>query len=202
MIMLYSGTPGSGKSLDVARVIMSRLNAGRPVVANFQINMSLIKSRGREKFFYLPNEALTPEKLIGLSQTVPFKRREGAILLVIDEAQLVFNAREWDKKGRKDWLSFFSQHRKYFYDVILVAQFDRMLDRQIRSLIEYEHIHRKVGNFGKIGKVFSLFAMGKLFVSVRIWYPLKEKVDSEFFAFRRKLGRLYDTYADFADAGN
>ena len=40
--------------------------------------------------------------------------------------------------------SHFSQHRKLGYRVILIAQFDRMLDRQIRSVLEYEYIHRKV----------------------------------------------------------
>ena len=77
---------------------------------------------------------------------------EDQILLVIDESQLIFNARDWQKAGREKWLSFFSQHRKYGYHIILVAQFDRMIDRQIRSLIEYEYVHRKVGNYGIKGR--------------------------------------------------
>ena len=40
--------------------------------------------------------------------------------------------------------------------MILIAQFDRMLDRQIRSVIEYEHIHRKVKNIGVWGKCLIL----------------------------------------------
>ena len=101
--------------------------------------------------------------------------REGEILLVIDEAQLLFNSREWVKSDRAEWCSFFTQHRKLGYEVVLVAQFDRMLDRQIRSLIEYEWIHRKVSNFGNKGKIMSLFCGGRLFVAVKVWYPLKEK---------------------------
>ena len=38
MIRLYSGTPGSGKSLHVAEKIYNRLSAGKPVVCNFAIN--------------------------------------------------------------------------------------------------------------------------------------------------------------------
>lgn len=198
MIMLFSGTPGSGKSLDVARRIMGRLNAGRPVISNFPVNLEMIRARGRDKFCYLPNDVLSPDILLDIAKSFGGRGREGETLLVLDEAQLLFNAREWDAQGRKAWLSFFSQHRKYGFDVILVAQFDRMLDRQIRSLIEYEFVHRKVSNFGKAGKIFSVFALGKLFVSVKIWYPLKQKVDSEFFTFRPKLGKLYDTFADFS----
>lgn len=125
--------------------------------------------------------------------------REGRLLLVIDECQLMFNAREWDAKGRKEWLSFFTQHRKYGYDVILIAQFDRMIDRQIRSLIEYEQIHRKVSNFGFWGQLFSLCAGGKLFVAVKVWYPMKERVGSEFFRADKKYYSLYDTYKHFEE---
>ena len=78
-----------------------------------------------------------------------------------------------------------------------MAQFDKMLDRQIRALIEYECIHRKVSNFGIWGKIFSLFAGGKLFVCVKVWYPMKEKVGSEFFRAKKKYYQLYDSYADF-----
>ena len=41
VLKLYSGTPGSGKSLDVARKIYHALRYGRPVIANFDINISL-----------------------------------------------------------------------------------------------------------------------------------------------------------------
>ena len=81
--------------------------------------------------------------------------------------------------------------------VVLVAQFDRMLDRQIRSLIEYEWIHRKVSNFGIQGKIFSLLFGGKLFVAVKVWYPMKQKVGSEFFMYKKKFSDIYDTYALF-----
>ena len=83
------------------------------------------------------------------------------------------------------------------YEIVLVAQFDRMLDRQIRSLIEYEWVHRKVSNFGVQGKILSLFCGGKLFVAVKVWYPMKEKVGSEFYIYRHKYADIYNTYALF-----
>ena len=51
------------------------------------------------------------------------------------------------------------------------------------------------------GKIMSAAALGKLFVSVQMWYPLKEKVGSEFFIARPGLYRLYDTYGDFSSGG-
>ena len=166
MIYLYSGTPGSGKSLHQADKVYWRLKMGHPVIANYSINTGVIK-HCRGQFIELDNWELKPKVLIEFAKEYfkLHKFSEGAIWLFIDEAQLMFNAREWSASGREEWIAFFTQHRKYGYDVFLVAQFDRMLDRQLRSLIEYEIVHRKVSNFGIKGWIFSLLAGGNLFVS-------------------------------------
>lgn len=198
MIFLYSGTPGSGKSLHTASQLYWRLHSGKPVIANFDFRSDCCGKN--TNFLYIDNMNLTPERLINFSKNwfSCHSFKEGAITLVIDEAQILFNSREWNKAGRSDWLAFFSQHRKYGYDVILIAQFDKMLDNQIRSLLEYEYVHRKVSNFGIFGKAFSLFAGGKLFVCVKVWYPMKEKTGSEFFCARKKYYKLYDSYMQFS----
>lgn len=199
MIYLYSGTPGSGKSLDTARVIYHTLVRNRPVICNFEINTDYVKHS--DKFYFLSNTDLTPSKLIEFSREYFGDKptREGQILLVIDECQLLFNARDWQQSGRQEWLSFYTQHRKYGYDIILVAQFDRMIDRQIRSLIEYEIVHRKVSNFGAKGILLTALMGGrKLFVRVKVWYPMKEKTGSNFFHAQRKYYRLYNTYNNFS----
>lgn len=203
MITLYSGTPGAGKSLHLASRLYNRMKHVRaPIIGNFKANFSSIK-KPKGDYLYMDNVDLTPERLIWFSQNYSaYKGRhvkEGEILLVIDECQLLFNSRDWGNRDRGAWLSFFTQHRKLGYEVILIAQFDRMLDRQIRSLIEYEWVHRKVSNFGTPGKIMSAFCMGKLFVAVKVWYPLKEKVGSEFFTYRKRYSGIYDTFAMFTD---
>lgn len=127
--------------------------------------------------------------------------KEGEILLLIDEAQLMFNSRKWQNISRQGWLSFFSQHRHYGYDVILVAQFDRMLDRQVRCLIEYEEVHRKVSRFGYIGFFIGLFTGDNLYVAVKRWYPIKERVEGSFFFGNKKLFDIYDSYNHFDTPG-
>lgn len=200
MISLYSGTPGSGKSMHMAKDIRDRMIMGKPTICNFQINTTKFK---RANFLYLPNHELTPDFLINYSREY-FKThrfKEGTIHLYIDECQLIFNAREWQQNGRNLWLSFFTQHRHYGYDIILVAQFDRMIDRYIRSLIEYEFIHRKASRYGIGGMIFSFFSGGNLFIAVQMWYPLKARIGAEFFHARKKYYRLYDSYVHFsADA--
>lgn len=195
MIYLYSGTPGSGKSLHSARTIYYCLFRNEPVICNFRIDLDKVKHP--ENFTFIDNSDLEPSKLIQFSRDYFGSKRvrEGAITLVIDECQMMFNARSWDKKGREEWNKFFQMHRHFGFDVILIAQFDRMIDRQIRSLIEYEYIHRKVTNMGWRGVFLSVLMLSSnLFVSVKVWYPMKEKVGSEFFRAKKKYYSLYDTY--------
>lgn len=148
----------------------------------------------------VPDARLRPSALVEYSQkhfegkTV----KEGEILLIIDEAQRLFNARDWSKSDRAAWNEFFQLHRHFGYDIILVAQFDRMLDRQVRSVIEYEQIHRKVSNYGWRGWLLcALMVAPALFVSVKMWYPMRERVGSEFFRYSKRLGRMYDTFMAF-----
>lgn len=206
MITLYSGTPGAGKSLHLASRLLNWMRyKNAPIIGNFPCDFSQIK-RTKGHYLYIDNSDLTPERLIMfamnykayVSETYHRHVKEGEILLVIDECQLLFNSRDWGQKNRIQWCSFFSQHRKFGYEIILVAQMDRMLDRQIRGLIEYEWKHRKVSNFGMAGKILGLMFGGKLFVSVRVWYPMKERVGSEFFFYRKSFAKIYDTYAIFS----
>ena len=99
-----------------------------------------------------------------------------------------------------EWLEFFSQHRKYGYKVLFIAQADLMVDRQFRSLIEFECNHRKVGNFGPVGKIVSLFVPGGLFCSVVRYYGLKERIGREWFRASRSVTSLYDSYSRFERA--
>ena len=204
MITLYSGTPGSGKSLHLAQTIYERIKLDNCVViGNFSFNAKAIKGRKKGVYISIDNNRLTPERLIRFSDMYrkhyckgkPIK--EGRFTLVIDECQIMFNSREWQMTGRNAWLSFFTQHRKFGFDIILISQFDRMIDRQIRSLIEYEKIHRKVNNYGVAGKILGVACGGSLFVCINMWYPLKQKLGAEFFTAKKKYYSLYDTYKMF-----
>lgn len=208
MIELYSGTPGSGKSLHVARVMHDWMTRWKsPVIANFAFKAKACKSRGYGSFLEINNSQLDPYFLEYFSERYKEIRGwksipEEHILLVIDEAQLLFNAREWNKQNRAAWISFFTQHRKLGYRVILIAQFDRMLDRQIRSVIEYEHIHRKVKNIGIWGFIFNAVAGGSLHIDVKVYKPLEEKVSSDWFKGDKYLYSLYDSYTRFDSDGS
>lgn len=197
-IYLYTGTPGSGKSLHAARDIRDYLKYKKlPVLANFPINE---ETKGYELFTYRDNLRMTPEYLVGFARSYwgDGKVREDWILLVLDESQLLFNSRNWAQKDRMAWLEFFSQHRHLGYKIIMIVQSDRMIDRQIRSLAEYEFVHRKMGNMGVKGKLIKMFALGELYLCIERYYGLNEKIGVGCMRAHKSLFALYDSYAMFA----
>lgn len=204
MIFLYSGTPGSGKSCHQAEDILEYITwKDACILANYEVNEDQLfqKAHKTAEFHTVENDSITPEFLKQFSKQYfsNHKFMEGKIHLYVDEAQIIFNAREWDMKGRKEWIKFFTQHRKYGYDIYMIAQFDRMIDRQIRSLIEYEYKHRKLGNAGLKGKAVSLAMGGNTYLAVKYWYPMQERLGAEVHHIRKKYYSLYDSYKDFSD---
>lgn len=204
MIYLYTGTPGSGKSYHVAKEIYWYIQHGRNVIANFDINYDSIPGKHKGYFFCKDNFELSVDwiqdfALIAHQRDDKGRIREKQTVLIIDECQLIFNCRSWNDRERQRWCSFFTQHRKYGYDIILVTQFDRLVDRQIRSLVEYEVKHRKINNFGTGGVIVSLFLMGHpIFAAIEYWYGVKEKCSTTLMVGQKKYYELYDSYKMFS----
>lgn len=199
MITLYSGTPGSGKSLYAAYVIWSRLMAGRRVIGNFNINYDAFGRRAnkaKKYYTWLDNSELTPERLNDFARENHVLGREGQTLIVIDECAVMFNSREFGRNDRMKWIVFFQQHRKLGFDVILIAQQDRMIDRQIRGFIENEYKYRSVKRYKIFGVILS-FICGGLFVRVESWYGMRLHSGSEFFVLHRKKAKIYNTFEVF-----
>ena len=115
--------------------------------------------------------------------------------------RLLFNSRDWQNKDRMAWIEFMSQHRKVGVAIILIAQFDKMVDRQFRALIEYEYVHRKVSNFGMVGWLMSLLCAGRAHVAIQRYYPLGQKLGASWFIPRKRVFAAYDSYGEFARLG-
>lgn len=125
---------------------------------------------------------------------------EGQTLLVLDECQDLFNPRSWNRKDRLKWCSFFREHRKYGYEVYLISQDDKIVDKQIRAILQYEYVHRCINNYKLSGKILGFIAGGKLFVYVKKMYGIRSKeakVKSKFFTGQRRYYEYYDSYKTF-----
>lgn len=166
MIEVVQGSPGSGKSaVAVARAI-EHLSKGGVVAANFrlvdqwsnQVAKRHIFSSFSGSFRYkralsLYDRFLYVDSLPAVMAIDPRKQAvgvykddgsysEGSGLLILDECQLIFNSRKWDKNF--SWIEFFTQHRKLGWHVILIAHSIEMIDSQIRPLAEYSSTFRNL----------------------------------------------------------
>lgn len=215
MITLFSGTPGSGKSLHCADIIWDRIERCKACIVNFPINVDviaeyrfsfwlrkLVKSMKPIKkrvgdFCYKNLDDLTVDFLYEYAKRNHKPNKESQTLLLIDECARLFNPRAWEAKDRQGWIDFFQLHRKLGYDIILISQSDRLIDRQIRAFIEYDVRHRCVNNFKGFGFVLGLAAGGKLFAAVKYWYSVREKIGTKFFRLNRKTASIYNTFEIF-----
>lgn len=200
MIWLYSGTPGSGKSYHAVADAVKKLGKRKKnrVIANFPLQGKRIT----ERFEYWDNSEITISRLMEYAREHHKMGLEGQCLLIIDEAQCIFNSRDWNGKGiihgalkrtpdtRMDWIKFLSQHRKFGFNIILVAQSDKMLDKQIRSLVEYDVKHVKVNN-----GFFFFVPTG--FLAIEKWYGQRVVLGRQIIWYRKRIAALYDSYALF-----
>lgn len=200
-IWLYTGTPGSGKSYHAARDIVARLRCGGGLICNFPVNAQVLKRCRVQQLVYWDNSELTAQRLIAFARKYLKVGVEGQCLVVIDECQIIFNSRDYNRKDRMAWIQLFCQHRKLGFNFILITQNDRMIDRQIRALVENEVKHRKLNNYGLGGKIFGLLTLGKTwFIAIDYWYGgNKLKLGQEIFPYNRKFEKVYDSYRLFSD---
>lgn len=197
-IWLYTGTPGSGKSYHAARDIVSRLKRGGGLIANFPVKEAAVK-RCKAHCEYWDNSELTAERLVAYALEHHEIGKEGQTLVIVDECQVIFNCRDFGRKDRNAWVQFFAQHRKLGFNVILITQSDRMIDKQIRSLVEEEVKHRKLNNYGFGGVLLSL-SMRSWFIAISYWYGGNKLVTGKsIFAYNKRYERIYDSYRLFAD---
>lgn len=215
MIEMYTGFVGSGKSYHATHeaLIIAESRTKKEVIANFPIKKKVKKLRSKInkmlkrdypvykdiRWTYWDNDELSPLKLIEKSFAYKAKHGdlppEGHYLLIIDEAGIVFNSRDWNVKPdeRKNWIKFFTQSRKLGYDIILIVQDNRMLDRQIRSLVEYEVQHKKMNNW-----TLFKFLPVTMFLSVKFWNGVRGiRGNMSITRYKKSVADRYDTQSLF-----
>jgi len=123
MLEIYSGIPGSGKTLEVTKIAVKEMRKGRPVFSNYPIQC---KVRKGFKLYTVTSYILTKDMLT--DYVFPY-----GSLLIIDEAQTWFGSREW-KDFSKDSLLLFTAHRHIGYSLICICQHPQRVDVILREL--------------------------------------------------------------------
>lgn len=219
MIVLVTGSPGSGKSYALTRVISQTVEAGKPCATNVPLHPDWAMQLAKGNVFrrmkgqkYLERKARDFERLVFVSESLDDLLRvrlrgekEGRGVLVLDEVHRWANSRTWDTdeegksdkatatRRRLDLVKWFSGHRHYGWDVYLGTQTETNIDRQIRSLFEYILICRNVKRYRVAGIPLVPF---NLFIVLWCWNDhARSIVRRQCYPLKKGVARMYATHA-------
>lgn len=217
MITAIQGTPGSGKSATAVADMAEFLFAGGVVATNFSLSPDWLDVLCNHSLRYrlgLVDRALYRRSLydrcwkVGTHHTIMSLGRQlrgmtkrkgfqGLGRLYLDESQLIFNCRDWNKN--KGFIEFFTQHRKLGWDVYLLTHTLDMIDKQIRDLVEYETRLRDLQNVKILGLVpmpWLWLQFKPSFLAITRYAGISAGAGQ---IFKRRLYTLNESYKDLYD---
>lgn len=220
MIYMFSGTPGSGKSLDVARTIKIWLNRKKRVISTCHIDVRLCFlnfiskfvfeiTRGKvlvfdsdnplaKNFTYINIYDITPKYLIDYAMKHHKPGVEKQTLVVFDECVSIFSPEKCVGQFWLEWQHFFQYHRHLGFEIILVPQSTALLARKVKEFAEFEVRHRAMKNANFFMAIVSKL-FGGIFTTKTFWQgsSSKKHIDKEWFRFHYYLGKMYNSYSMF-----
>lgn len=204
-VTAFLGVPGSGKSLHVMEELYWY---GKRKDALIITNFELSKPRGwKAEHAVIPSGELSVndlmEPFVDWLDRGNVVKRENQVLVVIDEAQIPFSNRDWQKSGRNDWVKLFIQHRKLGMRIILVVQDIGMIDKQIRACVETCGHHMRVNSYGWLGALVTVLLLGRPLCMCIYRLPFYGStkagiVGRQAVIGRKRYYRMYDTHAMFS----
>jgi len=144
MIRYVTGTLGAGKTFHSTRLLIGHLTKGGVVVTNIECDFDKIQRLVAKRCkVWIERDQLRvfdPEITPDWQTVIPWGEAEGQVLVVLDEAHLFYNSRDWATTAteNKKLLSFLTQSRKAGVDVLWITQDSGNVDKQFRVLAEYE----------------------------------------------------------------
>lgn len=189
MISVYTGFPGSGKSLHAVERIYHNVKSQCYVCSNIMLDAY------KDNPYYIYHDFLWWQDVANVQQLAEQHISDKyPLLFILDEAQVLFDSRQWSEKGRMPWNIFFSMHRHYKCNFILITQSIDNLDRRIRANVEYRYQHINVKHATRVTHfLFGLFP-DFIFLANRFYGSSKECIGSDWIVCRKKYTRLYNTY--------
>lgn len=219
MIYLWTGTPGSGKSLHLAHEVRDYLRYNKRVISTCNINTGMCFmnrlqqflfniSKGkldfhcsdpREKnFYYLPLEECHPNVFYEFAARHHVEGKENQTIIFLDECVALFsptvlsdNIKLWN-----EWDKFFRIHRHLGFTIVLIPQSKRLISRKVIEYCELEVKHYNRKHHRTLGFFLSLI-LGGFFSYTVCWRGDKKPVEQHFFTYRPFYGNMYNSYSYF-----
>jgi hypothetical protein len=143
MIELYEGRLGGGKSYSATVRMVDHIRRGGIVCTNVELIWPKVKTYIAQRFGLIAEDSqfisLADDEIGLFHRFTPSGTVELPVLVVIDEAHLTFNARDFAQTDKlyRETLTFLTQSRKVNTDVIFIAQSVLNMDKQFMRLVQF-----------------------------------------------------------------
>jgi len=133
-----TGTLGSGKTAKGVEIAVDRMQKGWWCCSNVEFLRDELKQRFAEDGLLFEDERLIDlgVEVKDYYLRIPRGNKDQQVLVIIDEAHLEHNARDWDK-ANKDLLTFVTLVRKLDVELIYITQVLTNVDKQIRAMVQF-----------------------------------------------------------------
>lgn len=141
-VWVITGELGSGKSLQAVAKIRDFLERGCRVATNMDLRLEkLVSKRKRADVTRLPDWPTSADlDALGKGYEGPFDEKRFGVI-VLDEAAVFLNSRDWQGKDRTAVIAWLRHARKLRWHLILLSQDIESLDKQVRVALA-EHVVR------------------------------------------------------------
>jgi hypothetical protein len=140
MIEIFQGRIGGGKTYNAVLRMARHMSKGGHVFTNIEVNWDGFVILCEKSFGFTPKSEqfhiLTTEEIPSVHKFIGSGSSDCPALVVVDEAQLFYNSRDWQKQDR-GLLTFLTQSRKVSVDMIFITQAATNIDKQFRVLCQY-----------------------------------------------------------------
>jgi Zonular occludens toxin (Zot) len=143
MIECYEGRLGGGKTYSAVVRIVDHLRRGGLVATNVELKWDRIVEYVGDRFGVVVESdqiiRLADEQIGLFHRHTPSGTPGLPVLVVIDEAHLTFNSRDYAKTDKlyRETLTFLTQSRKVHTDVIFISQSVLNMDKQFMRLVQF-----------------------------------------------------------------
>jgi zona occludens toxin len=148
-VKYYCGPPGSGKSYHVVKeVIIPNLKDGRKILTNLPVKLDVMASLIPE-LKYVRNmdliKMISDDEIRDIHKIVAHETYTG-YLIIIDEAHNYWPS--GDAIRNKDFKKWYTEHRHFFQDIVIVTQAYENVHKFISSLMDARFQYSKNDDLG------------------------------------------------------
>jgi hypothetical protein len=209
MIELYEGRLGGGKTYSAAVRMLDHVRRGGIVCTNIELIWPAFKDYIRNSYGLEAEDdqfiSLREEQVGLFHRFTPSGTAELPVLVVIDEAHLTFNARDFAQTDKlyRETLTFLTQSRKVNTDIIFIAQSVLNMDKQFMRLVQFIWRFRDLAKW-KIPGLGIPYPL-KQILAVQFDYDGKTVLQRSFVSKDKRIFGLYNTNSlirEFPRLGN